>query len=280
MTIGEAFERFIFDEIKLRNGADKTARNYSSVLNSFVTACGDVPVELITYDTIIRWKMYMDSTGNQPSSMSSSLSKLRQVFRYLIRHSVKVIDPRDIELPKVFVKEAEWLTVKEIRAMLDSASSLRDKALISALFSSGGRVSEVLSLDRDSIQNNKAQVVGKGSKLITLYFDDSAMKHINAYLESRSDKLKPLFISGQYRRITVSRVEQIMHILAGEAVIEKNVTPHVFRHSFATDLLTNGADVIVAKELLNHSSVQTTQRYLHVATSRKEQSYAQKHTKL
>ena len=280
MTISEAFERYIFDEIKLKGGADKTARNYRTVLSCFMVCNGDIPVSLITYDSVIRWKMQMDYKGMQLSTMSSYLSKLREVLKYLKKRGYTVIDHRDIELPRVPIKEAVWLVPAEVRAMLDATDCSRDKAIIASLFSSGGRVSEVLSLNRDSIQNAKAQVIGKGSKLITLHFDKTALGLIDEYLATRKDRIPALFISGQYRRITVSRVEQIMHKIAAEAGIEKNVTPHTFRHSFATDLLMNGADMRTTQEQLNHASIITTQRYTHVSRSRKDDSYAKHHTVL
>lgn len=280
MTISEAFERFIFDEIKLRGGAEKTAQNYLSALRSFVRSSGDVPIELISYDTVIRWKMYLSDTGKQPSSIKSSLTALRQVLRYQRKHGSNVIDYRDIELPKVIRKEAVYLEVAELREIINCTTNLRDKALISAVFDCGGRISEVLSLNRDSIHDNKAQVYGKGSKLITLRFSDSVMEYINEYLDSRKDHLPPLFISGQYRRITVSRVEQILHCLAAEAGIEKNVTPHTLRHSFATDLLMNGADLTEVKEQLHHSSITTTQIYTHYSKGRNEETYKKRHSVL
>ena len=280
MIVSEAFTRYTFDEIKLKGGAKKTIQNYKSTLNSFIEVNGDIPVEFITYDCVIRWKMQMDYKGHQPSTMSSRLSGLREVLKYLKKHGNNVLDHRDVELPRVPLKEVVWLLPEEIREIIESCTSVRDKALIASLFSSGGRVSEVLSLNRDSIVDGKARTTGKNSKLITLYFDKTALRYIKEYLDSRSDKIPALFISGQYRRITVSRVEQIVHTVAAEAGIEKNVTPHVFRHSFATDLITNGSDMRAAQEHLNHSSIVTTQRYLHVSKGRKDETYDRHHTVL
>lgn len=287
MLISEAFNLYIVQQIKLNNGADKTVQNYQTTLSSFVRACSDVPIGLVNQRVIAQWKLDMSSRGKQASTIKGELCKLRQVLKYLRRHGHDVIDERDIDLPKVKPKQTIWLENDEILAMINQADSLRDKAIIRALFSCGGRISEVLSLNRDSITPHpdyegygRAEVYGKGSKLISLSFDPITLKAIDDYLLTRRDKLPPLFISGQYRRITVSRVEQILHVIAGEAGIEKNVTPHVFRHSFATDLLVNGADLRTVQEHLNHSNITTTQIYTHVAKSRKDASYAQFHSKL
>lgn len=278
MTLSEAFALYTFEEVKLKGGAYKTIQNYNTALNSLLEAMADVPVEIINHKLVIQWKMDMDAKGKQPSTIKGELGKLRQVLCYLRKQGYNVMDSRDISLPKVVRKESVWLEPREIKQMLDSAKSLRDKAIIRALFSSGGRISEVLSLNRDSIQNGKAEVLSKGSKWVTLYFDNNTVAAIDEYLATRKDKLPPLFISGQYRRITVSRVEQIMHVCAGEAGIEKNVTPHTIRHSFATDLLINGADLRTVQEHMNHSNITTTQIYTHVAKSRKEESYRNHHT--
>lgn len=280
MLISEAFKAYILEEIKLKHGADKTRRNYVTALNSLLKATGDVPVEFVTHQTIIMWKMSMDKSGMQASTIKTNLCKLRSVLKYLRKHNYQVIDSRDIDLPKVIRNERTWLEIDEIKQMIDATTNLRDKALIHALFSSGARISEVLSLNRDSIQNGKAEVLGKGNKWITLYFDETTQRVINDYLTTRKDAIPALFISGQYRRITVSRVEQILHILSAEAGIDKNVTPHVFRHSFATDLLLNGADLRTVQEQLNHSNITTTQIYTHITKSRKEESYRQHHTTL
>jgi integrase/recombinase XerD len=277
MLISQAFERYCF-EAKLNGASEKTGKNYTSSLNCIVKGCGDIPVELIDYDFVIRWKMHMDYRGMQASTISHNLTHLRQVLKYLSKHGQMVIDFRDIELPRVLVKEPDYLEADEAQQMIDSTENLRDRAMIATLWSTGGRISEVLSINRSEIINNQTVVLGKGGKYVTLYIDKRAEKLINIYLESRRDKLPYVFISGQMRRLTVQRAEQIVSQIAGETGIEKRVTPHTFRHSFATNLLTNGADIRTAQTLLHHSNVTTTMRYLHVSDKRKEDSYEKFHT--
>lgn len=280
MKITEAFEQFVFEEIKLQGGADKTIKNYDSAMKSFIKVNGDLPAGLVTYDVILRWKMELMDRGIQASSVKSYLTCLRQVLRYLKKHGHDVIDFRDIELPKVVRKEAVWLEISELKTILDSATNIRDKAILATLFSCGGRIGEVLSLNRDSIQDNKAHVLGKGSRWNILRFDEPTIKIINEYLKTRKDKIPALFISGQYRRITVQRVEQILHVLSAEAGIEKNVTPHTIRHTFASDLRLNGADLLTVMKQLNHSSITTTQIYTHIGKEQSDENHAKYHTKL
>lgn len=278
MTISDAFNQFCFEEIKLKNGADKTRRNYNCVLNSFIKYCGDPPVELVTYDHVIRWKMLLDKQGVATSTISSYLSKLRAVLKYLRKRHLNVIDYRDIELPRVIVKEPDYLDYTEVQEMINATDNLRDKALLACLWSSGGRIAEVLSLDRDGIANNQAVVLGKNSKYVTLYIDKHAQNYVRSFLDTRKDKLPAIFISSQMRRMTVQRAEQIVNQIAGELGFTKRVTPHTFRHSFATDLLKNGADLRSVQTLLHHSNITTTMRYTHVSDKRKEENYAKFHS--
>lgn len=278
MLISEAFGQYIFQEIKLQGGASKTMQNYTTAQRSFTECNGDLPIQLITLDSIARWRMTLDDRSKQMSTVKSYTSCLRNVLGYYKRRGYDVIDWRDIELPKVVRKEAVWLEIDELKAILGAAKNIRDKAIIATLFSCGGRVSEVLSLNRDSIRDGKAQVLGKGSRLNTLRFDKQSLDIIDEYLETRRDKLPPLFISGQYRRITVQRVEQILHVMTGEAGIEKNVTPHTLRHTFASDLRRNGADLLTVMKQLNHSSITTTQIYTHIGKEQADESHAQYHT--
>lgn len=277
MLVSESFQRYIF-ESKLNGASVKTGKNYVSANNCFIKSCGDLPVELIDYDVVIRWKMAMDYQGMQSSTISGNLSKLRQVLKYLRKHNIKVIDPRDIELPRVLVKEAVYVEADDAKIMIDCAVSYRDKALIATLWSSGGRISEVLSLRRGEMVNNQAVVLGKGGKYVTLYIDKRAEEYIHKYLENRRDKLPYVFISSQMRQLTVQRAEQIVNQISGELGIEKHITPHSFRHGFATDLLINGADIRTVQTLLHHSNVTTTMRYTHVSDKRREDNYQKFHS--
>lgn len=278
MVISQAFAHYCLDEIRLKGGAQKTIQNYQSALNSLLGAVSDMPVELVTYELIIQWKVEMDRRGMAGSTIAGNLSKLRQVLKYLKKHNHTVLDPRDIELPRIIVKEPDYLDYGEVIKMVEHPARLRDKALIATLFSSGGRISEVLGLDWGDIVDNKAVVLGKNSKYVTLYIDRLASQLLSDYRASRSDLIPAVFISSQMRRLTVQRAEQIVSQISGELGIAKHVTPHTFRHSYATDLLKNGSDLLTVQELLHHSSITTTMRYLHLTDKRKEENYSKYHS--
>lgn len=280
MRLSEAFLQYILQKIVQANRADKTRRNYETCMNSMLKALGDIRVEFLSEDHIVQWRMYMERMGNQPSSISSNLSKLRCVLKYLKECGHEVINYRDIELPEIKKKDPVWLTSDEVQRILDVIDSPRDKAIFGSLFSTGARISELLSLNRDSIDRGtmSASILGKGDKPGTLYFHPYSLQLIDEYLATRKDSLRPLFISGQYRRITVSRVEQLSHIYADMAVIDKNVTPHVYRHSFATDLKLNGADIYDVKEQLRHSQLSSTQIYVHIADKKKAENHKKFHS--
>jgi len=280
MTISEAFAQYISTQLWLRGKAEKTKRNYRSSCNSFIKACGDVAVETITYETCIRWVTLMEYRGLQSSTVAHQLSHLRQVLKYLRRRGLLVMNYRDVELPTIIKRPPVWLELDEVTQLLGVIENLRDKAIVACLFSSGARISELLSLNRDSLRDGRAEIVGKGSKIGVLRFDEVALQYLDDYLASRKDKLKPLFVSGQYRRITVSRVQQVMHVYADMAGIDKNVTPHVMRHSFASDLRLNGADLYDIKEQLRHTSISTTQIYVHIGDKKRDKSYTEFHSRI
>lgn len=278
MLVREAFAQYIFEEIKLKNGAEKTQRNYTTSLNSISEALGDIPIKLLTLGHITRWKMYMDSKGNSPSTIKHQLCHVRSVLRFLKRRGYDVLDYRMIDLPKVIRSKPTYLEYGEVQKVIDATENIRDKAIIACLFSTGCRISELLNLNIEDVQSQEITVLGKGSKYRRVYIDDKAWNYLQMYLESRKDRIPALFVSGQYRRITVSRVQQILHVLEADVGLEKNLTPHVMRHSYATDLMVNGAHIVSVKELLGHSSVSTTQMYLHTTENKLKEDFNKYHS--
>lgn len=279
MTITEAFTRYCL-ELEAQGKTEKTRKNYKCAEHSLIQAIGDIPIELVSFDQITRWRLTMASQGFQSSTVKGYIGKLREVLKYYRRRGIPVIDSRDVELPRVIQRPPTWLDHSEVKQFLEVIESVRDKAIFASLWGTGARISELLQLNRDSIIDGQAPIIGKGDKPGILYFDDYSLKLLDDYLDSRHDTLTPLFISGQYRRITVSRVEQLAHIYADKAGIAKNVTPHVLRHSFASDMIINGAGIYDVKEQLRHSSVNTTQIYTHIREDFNRVNHDKFHTKL
>lgn len=278
VSVTDAFHSYIRES--LSNGIKpKTIKNYRSILASFVKCNGDIPVAIVNDDLILKWKIYMDERGNSKSSISSSLSRLRMVLRYCRKKGIKVMDYDDIELPRFQNRPPTFLDYSEIQLMIDCAPKPREKAIIAMLFSTGCRITELLNLNREDIHGHEAIVVGKGDKYRPVYIDATAMKYLTDYLLTRRDTLRPLFISAQRSRLTVSRVQQQIHEIADWAGIDKRVTPHVFRHSYATDLHRNGAPLLHIKELLGHEKISSTVIYTHITSPERQEVYNKYHSK-
>lgn len=280
MTLTKAFELFIFENIKLQGGAKKTQINYQTAINSLLTCIPDIPVKLLTLEHIVKWKMAMDERGNSINTISHNLSCLRSVLRFLRTRGQDVLDPSSVSLPKIKRHQPTFLDYSEVQYMLDCCDNPRDKAIIACLFSTGCRISELLDLDRGDIREHEAMVTGKGSKQRVVYFDNTALRLLDEYESTRRDHLKPLFVSSQNRRLTVSRVQQVIHEIADRAGMEKNVTPHVFRHSYITDLVLNGAPLPVIQKLAGHTQLSTTMIYTHITDKNTQETHSKYHSKI
>lgn len=245
--------------IQLKGLKPKTSQNYRTTMRSFVRAIGDVPVEIITLETIILWKMDMDRRGQQDTSIRGNLIKMRSIMKFLHARGVKVIDTRDIDLPKIRKKKPVWLDYEEVKCIVEAAKNPRDTAIIAMLFSTGCRISELLNLNVEDVRiNDEPMVCGKGDKYRPVYIDKHARRYLDIYLLTRKDNFAPLFLSGQRARITVARVEQIIHECTMRAGIDKRVTPHTFRHSTITDYMKNGAPMAYVQKMAGHSNIKTT----------------------
>lgn len=280
MTISEAFTRYDREALLYQGKKDKTRVNYQTALATFLRANPDIPVQLINDQHIALWQQDMAYRGLALSYTASNLGRFRNVIKFCQKKGLSVMNPDLIDLPKVGRKEVKFVYADNIKNMINAVDSPRDKALIILMFSSGARISELLSLNRGSIVDGEARIIGKGDKPGIIHFDPVALRYLHGYLETRRDKLPPLFLSGQSRRLGYRRANQIVQTAAQLAGIEFNVTTHVMRHSFATDLLFNGAHIMEIKEHLRHKDISTTMRYLHVTDEHKKESYKKYHTVL
>lgn len=290
MTISEAFD-YSIKEMRRERRADKTIRNYITALNSLLEATPDIPIQLLTQQHIDQWKDYMIRGSCQNSYLAKQISCLKGVLTYLHEGlKLEVLNPVLVKGVKVKRKTDQvWLTPPEIQSILDVTENPRDKAMVALLFSLGCRPSEMINLNREDVIHDSFTIENeKTGADYPVFIAPYARKALNEYFETRKDKLRPLFISGQYRRITLSRFEQILHVIADAAQQEfpeawekeKNVTPYALRHSHGTDLFLNGADIREVQDALGHASIQTTQIYTHVPDSRRRQVRENYHTKL
>ena len=278
-----------------------TAENYTLYLERFVEFTNDTLVEKITSEMVRKYRLwlnrYKNNNGDELSTITQSyhLIALRGFLGYLSKRDIPSLTPDKVELPKVSRQQVTFLHYDEVQRLLDGidASSevgMRDRAIIELLFSSGLRVSELVNLNRDHINTKRREfmVRGKGKKDRPVFISESASEKVNDYLSARMDNLGPLFLSysrnitpdmtGDFRRLTARSIQRIINKYARLAGITKHVSPHTMRHSFATDLLMNGADLRSVQVMLGHSNISTTQVYTHVTDEHLREVYEKFHS--
>ena len=289
MFISEALTDFL-EHLEVEGGrSPKTIANYQLYLERFIDFAGDITVDKITSEVIRRYRLwlnrYKNETTNEELSLitqSYHLIALRGFLTYLSRRNITSLAADKIILPKTARKQVTFLQYDEVVRMInqiptDTEAGLRDRAIVELLFSSGLRVSELVNLNRDHINLSRREfmVRGKGQKDRPVFISKSAAEHVSSYLDARTDSLPALFLSysrrnaapnlsGDYRRLSARSIQRMISQYAQLAGITKHVSPHTMRHSFATDLLMNGADLRSVQSLLGHSNISTTQVYTHV----------------
>lgn len=284
---------FVEDVEVGRGRSLRTAENYHLYMDRFAEFVGDITVDQITGETVRKYRLwlarYVDEQGRELSTITQSyhLIALRSFLKYCAQRDIPTLDAVKINLPKVHKKQVSFLLAEEVArlfAEIDTTTEngLRDKAIMELLFSGGMRVSELCSLDRDRINTERREFVirGKGGKDRPIFISPTAATAVEQYLDSRVDNLKPLFLNNsrnvgkdnhaetvaesESRRLTPRSVQRIVKSYAMKAGITKHVSPHTLRHSFATDLLMNGADLRSVQSMLGHANIATTQIYTHV----------------
>lgn len=295
MDISELIEDFL-EHLEIESGRSrKTVENYRLYLERFLMIVQEIlnkdivkPSD-INREVLRKYRLKLNRYGSENGSddlktitQAYHLIALRGFMKYLARREIKSLDPSLIDLPHVIRKQVTFLHFDEVEEMLEqidtsTESGLRDRAIIELLYSGGLRVSELVGLNRDSInlERREFMVRGKGSKDRPIFISQACADRVQDYLDARTDSLSALFLnnsnnkqtvdtSGDYRRITARSVERIVEKYARLAGITKHVSPHTLRHSFATDLLMNGADIRAVQSMLGHADISTTQIYTHV----------------
>lgn len=265
----------------------KTAENYNRYLERFVEFTGNILVSDITNEVVRKYRLWLNRYKNEAGNSLSTITQfyhliaLRGLLSYLAKRDIASLSPEKIELPKISRKQVTFLHFDEIKLLVEqidvsNEQGLRDRAIVELLFSSGLRVSELVNLNRDhiNVKRREFMVRGKGQKDRPVFISQTAADWVSAYIEARSDSLSPLFISysrnvrpdtsGDFRRLNARSIQRLVSKYARLAGITKHVSPHTMRHSFATDLLMNGADIRSVQSMLGHSNISTTQIYTHV----------------
>ena len=283
-----------------RNRSRLTLRNYDHYLRRFVKFCAtlnvdspeDIDLELIRSFRLFLNRVIENGKPLKIITQNYHLIALRSFLKYLAKRDIKSLAAEKIELPKTPARHVEFLELEEIQRLLeatnkekDKLTRLRDRAILEFLFSTGLRISELISLKKDSVNLKRGEfsVRGKGDKMRLVFLSDRATKALEDYHKIREDNSKALFIrhdhkqsveeqiksmDQKYSGLTARTVQRLIKKYALLAGITKKISPHTLRHSFATDLLTNGADIRAVQELLGHASISTTQIYTHLTNRR------------
>jgi len=291
----EKLKREFLEHVEIEKGNSlKTVRNYDYYLSRFFEFAKITEPKEINDDKIREFRLFLNrqpglkTKGQQSSSLKKNtqnyhLIALRSFLKYLMKRNVPSLSPDRIELAKTKERSLDLISVEELDRLLsaplkllemkkniDRQKILRDKAILELFFSTGLRLSELCSLNRDlDLSKDEFSIRGKGEKVRVVFLSDSAKKAISEYLRERKDMAEPLFV--QYssnkredNRLTPRSIERIVKYYAIVAGISKKVTPHIIRHSFATDLLSNGADIRSVQMMLGHANIATTQIYTHI----------------
>ena len=296
MDISDLINDFL-ESLEIEKGrSTKTTENYGLYLARFFELIAqDFPEGAtikpsdLTPELLRKFRLRLNRfDDNQNHERLSALTQsyhliaLRGFLKYLAKRGIHSLDPSLVDLPRAAKKQVPFLHFDEVERLLseipiDTETGLRDRAIIELLFSGGLRVSELCSLNRDSINLTRREfmVRGKGKKDRPIFIDQTTADHLEEYLNARNDTLPALFLnnssnqnipdtSGDFRRLSPRSIERIIQKYARLAGITKHVTPHTLRHSFATDLLMNGADLRSVQSLLGHANIATTQIYTHI----------------
>jgi len=285
-----------------QNRSQKTIANYSHYLTRMSDFAGDIKVKDIDSDLIRKWRMWLNRLGTNTSDELSKVTQnyhliaLRSFLKFCAKRDYTALSADKIELARVSRPQVTFLNPEELERLAsqpktESLVGSRDRAIIELLFSSGLRVSELVGLNRDhvNLKRREFMVRGKGQKDRPIFISQDAADWIEKYLEKRQDNAQPLFIrysgskkadtSGNFQRLTARSVQRMIARYARLAGITKHVSPHTLRHSFATDLLMNGADLRSVQAMLGHSNISTTQIYTHVTDPHLKEVHEKFHSK-
>lgn len=301
MRISELLTDFL-DYLEIEKGrALKTRENYAFYLKRFIGFAKDPVPGAVSDDLVRQYRLWLNRQKDEHgeslgrSTQNYHLIALRMFLKYLARRDIKSLSPDKIELAKQAQRQVSFLDGPELERLLEAPLTLplrvrgkegvspspdlvrlRDKAILETLFSTGLRVSELAGLRRDQLNLKKDELTvrGKGSKVRLVFLSEQSRYWIGKYFSARKDVSPFAFVAhdragakrpdADAKPLTPRSIERVLAHYAKVAGITKQVSPHTLRHSFATDLLSNGADIRSVQSLLGHSSITTTQIYTHV----------------
>jgi site-specific recombinase XerD len=305
MLLSDAIRQFLeYCEIE-KNQSKKTIINYQHYLNRFLEFTDDIDISNISQELITKYRLFLNRIELKQNenltikTQNYHIIALRAFLKFCSKKDWKTLAPEKIELSKIPERTVEFLTREELEKLFRYADNgkqtgLRNRAILEMLYSTGLRISELVNLDRQNIDFDRGEfsIRGKGKKVRIVFMSERAKSWLKEYLDSRDDNYDPLFINhgrsrnikkgdldltGQHKRLTEYTIQEMVRVTGARAGIIKHVTPHTIRHSFATELLLNGADIRSVQELLGHSSITTTQIYTHLTNNKLKEIHQKFH---
>ena len=262
---------------KLEGLSPITLKGYTLELRVFAERVQKAAAEITTADI----RIYLSECDHlKTASLAKRLSVLKSMFGWLTSEEIIPRDPtRRIKPPKKEQRSPKALTIEELEMIREACITPRERALVEVLYATGGRLSEIQKMSREDIdyQAMSVLVVGKGNKERPVYLSFKAMYHLKKYLAQRLDRDPALFVSQRkpYKRLSDRGIQREVKIIADRSEVKKNVHPHIFRHTFATLMLNNGADLVAVQGLLGHVDPATTQIYATMTDEKRKQSHHQ-----
>jgi len=301
MKLSEATRHFLEHCEIEKNQSQRTLVNYAHYLERFMKFTGDVEINAIDLEMVKKYRLHLNRLAPALSVKTQNyhIIALRAFLKYAAKRDWKTLEPEKIELSKIPQRTVEYLTREELEMLFRAVSTskitgLRNRAILELLYSTGLRISELVGLNRDQVNLDRGefQVRGKGQKMRIVFLSERAKMWLTEYMSARNDNLEPLFLNhrrprtqkgeeldtkGERRRLTAYTIQEMVRTTAYMAGIVKKVTPHTLRHSFATELLINGADIRSVQEMLGHSSITTTQIYTHITNKKLKEVHSKYH---
>jgi len=302
-----AFQTFLEHLEVERNVSGLTIRNYSHYLRRLITWLeeeGKTDITELDQDVMRSYRVflarYIDDQGRTLSKKTQSyhIIAVRSWLKWLIKNDIPVLHPEKIDVPKGEVHSMKFLQLSQVERLLaqpilSSKTGLRDKAILEVLFSTGLRVSELVGLNREQVDTDRQEfgVIGKGRRPRVVFLSDRSSEWLKRWMNSREDNWRPVFVrfsqtkpdllaDGEEMRLTTRSIQRFVDHYCRLAKLPIKLSPHGIRHSFATDLLSNGAGLRDVQEMLGHKSIATTQIYTHVTRPQLQKMHGEFHSKL
>jgi len=289
----EGFKSYILVE---RNFSKHTAKAYCTDVLDFLLWLGETPCEEVSFSKVREYLHFIQKFQYKKTTIARKIASLRTFYRYLFKEKKVDSNPAmNLNSPKRPKSLPKFLTTYEVEQILNNTkietpAGYRNKAILELLWATGMRISELSGLNFEdlNLEENEIRVFGKGAKERIVLISERAKSYLQRYIDTArplvakgyevsEDETAPVFINNTGYRLQPKTVRNVINSIVEKIDLPKHVTPHVFRHSFATHLIENGADLRVVQELLGHASISNTQIYTHISSQHLKDVYNETH---